>query len=201
MPSGQHKKLTARQSRLAVSARSFMLTPATNEIAMETIPQPPPNDPHLRWRFIRDVLVFQLKLIVGNIQNFVLVPVSLAAAALDLIVKGKREGEKFYWVMEWGRRTDEMIDVYSAIGGYHSSGSEHPLVKNLSIDALLAQVEGVIVREYEKGGTAASIKGAVDRVIDGMQAHGDKHATKLDEAFQTVAEKLKPKPGEPPEQN
>ena len=174
---------------------------------IEPTPELPPplsnQPPHTRWHFIRDVLAFQLKLIIGNIQNFVLVPVSLAAAALDLVIKGKRDGEKFYWVMEWGRRTDEMINVYGAIGGYHTTGGadEHPLVKKLSVDALLAQVEGVIVREYEKGGTAASIKGAVDRVIDDIQAKGDKHAAKLDDAFQKVAEKLKPKPGEPPEQN
>ena len=164
---------------------------------MEVLPPPllPNEPPHTRWHFIRDVLVFQLKLVIGNIQNFVLVPVSLAAAALDLVIKGDREGEKFYWVMQWGRRTDEMINVYSAIGGYYPSGGpdEHPLVKNLSMDALLAQVEGVIVREYEKGGTAASIKSAVDRVIDGMQAQGDKSKTKFDEAVQNVSEKWKAK--------
>jgi hypothetical protein len=163
-----------------------------------------PNEPpHTRWHFFRDVAVFQLKLVIGNLQNFVLVPISLAAAALDLVIKGKRHGEKFYWVMEWGRRTDEMIDVYSAIGGYHATGGEeeHPLVKNLSVDALLARVEGVIVREYEKGGTAASIKGAVDRIFDEAQAKSDKSAAKLDEAFQSVAGKFKPKPEEPPPQN
>lgn len=165
----------------------------------ELLPPLPPNElsntpPHTRWHFFRDVLVFQLKLIIGNIQNFVLVPVSLGAAFLDLFIKGKREGEKFYWVMQWGRRTDEMIDVYSAIGGYHPHGEdEHPLVKNLSMDTLLSQVEGVIVREYQKGGTAASIKSAVDRVIDGMQAKGDKHKTKFDEAVQNVSEKWKSK--------
>lgn len=166
-----------------------------SELPAETVPPSLPNEPpHTRWHFIRDVLVFQLKLIVGNLQNFVLVPVSLFAAFLDLFIKGEREGEKFYWVMNWGRRTDEMIDVYSAIGGYHPHGEdEHPLVKNLSMDALLAQVEGVIVREYEKGGTAASIKSAVDRVIDGMQSQGDKHKTKFDEAVQRTAEKWKSK--------
>jgi hypothetical protein len=156
----------------------------------DTPPPLLPNEPpHTRWHFFRDVAVFQLKLVIGNIQNFVLVPISLGAAFLDLFIKGKREGEKFYWVMQWGRRTDEMIDVYSAIGGYHPSGAadEHPLVKNLSMDTLLAQVEGVIVREYEKGGTAASIKGAVDRVIDGMQSQGDKSKTKFDDAVQSVS--------------
>jgi hypothetical protein len=168
----------------------------------EILPPPslPNEPPHTRWHFIRDVLVFQLKLVIGNIQNFVLVPVSLGAAVLDLFIKGEREGEKFYWVMQWGRRTDEMINVYSAIGGYYPSGGpdEHPVVKNLSMDALLANVEGVIVREYEKGGTAASIKGAVDRAIDEMQAHGDKHKSKFDDVIQRAAEKMKPKT--PPEE-
>jgi hypothetical protein len=158
-------------------------------------PLPPPNDPHLRWKFLRDVLVFQLKLILGNLQNFVLVPVSLVAAALDLFIKGNREGEKFYKVMDWGRRTDEMINVYSAIGGYHATSGENEtaMYGNYTVDALLGKVEGAIVREYEKGGTAASIKGAVDRAIDGMQAHGDKHKDKFDDAMQRAAEKFKPK--------
>ncbi|HWA31392.1 MAG TPA: hypothetical protein VG867_09845 [Rhizomicrobium sp.] len=167
---------------------------------------PPPNDPHLRWRFLRDVLVFQLKLVLGNLQNFVLVPVSLAAAVFDLFVKGTREGEKFYWVMNWGRRTDEMINVYGAIGGYHATGGdeEHAAMKDYNVDALLAKVEGAIVREYEKGGTAASIKSAVDRVIDGMQAKGDKQKAKIDEAVQRTDEAIrraadKFKPKTPPE--
>ena len=121
---------------------------------------PPPlsnQPPHTRWHFIRDVLAFQLKLIIGNIQNFVLVPVSLAAAALDLLIKGKRHGEKFYWVMEWGRRTDEMINVYSAIGGYHATGgeNEHAMYGDYTVDSILSKVESAIVREYQKGGTAA----------------------------------------------
>ncbi|HSC60296.1 MAG TPA: hypothetical protein VLC29_03620 [Rhizomicrobium sp.] len=154
---------------------------------------PPPNDPHLRWKFLRDVLVFQLKLILGNLQNFVLVPVSLVAAALDLFIKGNREGEKFYKVMDWGRRTDEMINVYSAIGGYHATGDEDEkdMYGNYTVDAVLARVENVIVREYQKGGTAASIKGAVDSAIDGMQAHGGKHKEKIDEAMQRTDEAIR----------
>ena len=50
------------------------------------------------------------------------------------------------------------------------------------------------MREYEKGGTAASIKGAVDRAIDGMQAQGDKHKEKFDDVMQRAADKFKSKP-------
>ena len=172
---------------------------------------PPPIDPHLRWKFFRDVLVFQLKLMLGNLQNFALVPVSLVAAALDLFVKGKHEGEKFYWVMNWGRRTDEMINVYGAIGGYHATpgdeDGEDAMKKDFTVDSVLARIEGVIVREYEKGGTAATIKGAVDRVIDDMHAKGGKHREKIDGAIQQAdtalrraADKLRPEPAAPPPQ-
>jgi hypothetical protein len=173
----------------------------------EILPPLPPNDPHLRWKFLRDVLVFQLKLILGNLQNFVLVPVSLAAAVLDLFIKGEREGEKFYKVMDWGRRTDEMINVYSAIGGYHATGgdNERAMYGDFTVDTIVEKVEGAIVREYQKGGTAANIKSAVDRAIDGMQSHGDKHKEKFDEAMQRTddairraTDKFKPKPDSDP---
>ena len=71
-----------------------------------------------RWRFIRDVLVFQVKLLLDNVRDFALVPVSLGAAIVDLIFKGEREGALFYKVLRWGAHSEEVIDVYSAI--------EHP---------------------------------------------------------------------------
>ena len=36
--------------------------------------------PDHRWRFWRDVLVFQLKMFIGNLRDFALMPVSLGAA-------------------------------------------------------------------------------------------------------------------------
>ena len=51
------------------------------------------NEP--RWRFFRDVLVFQLKIFIGNLRDFALMPVSVAAAVLDLVNKGDREGSRF----------------------------------------------------------------------------------------------------------
>ena len=57
-----------------------------------------------------------------------------------------------------------MIDVYSAIEGHARGG---PVINpNYTVDAVIARLEGVLVRECEKGGTAASIKTAMDRAID-----------------------------------
>ena len=42
-----------------------------------------------RWRFFRDVVVFELKMFIGNLRDFALMPVSLGAAIIDLVSKGR----------------------------------------------------------------------------------------------------------------
>jgi hypothetical protein len=71
--------------------------------------------PHTRWVFIRDVLVLQWKLLLGNVHNFVLIPATLVAAALDLVFKSGPHGSRFYRVLDWGRRAEEAINLYGAL--------------------------------------------------------------------------------------
>ena len=115
-----------------------------------------------RWRFLRDVLVFELKMLLDNLRDFALMPLSLGAALFDLLVKGEREGALFYRVLKWGAHSEKVIDVYSAIKE-HERAEINP---SYTVDAVVARLEGVVVREIEKGGTAASIKAAMDRTID-----------------------------------
>lgn len=122
----------------------------------------PHRDTGDRWKFLRDVLVFQLKMLLDNLRDFALMPISLGAALFDLVVKGEREGALFYQVLRWGAHSERVIDVYSAI----ESHEETTINPNYTVDAVVARLEGVLVRECEKGGTAASIKAAMDRTID-----------------------------------
>jgi hypothetical protein len=135
-----------------------------------------PSQADARWRFLRDVIVFQLKMLLDNVRDFALMPVSLIAAVIDLIYKGEREGALFYKVLRWGAHSEEVINVYSAIkrqplGGFKVN-PEH------TVDAVVERLEGVLKREYEKGGTAASIKTAMDRTLDqlhrGTRDKGDR---------------------------
>src|ERR1700745_520274 len=82
---------------------------------MNLLSPPPPGGSGERWRFLRDVMVFQLKLLLDNLRDFALVPISLGAALIDLVYKGEREGALFYKVLRWGAHSEEVIDVYSAI--------------------------------------------------------------------------------------
>jgi hypothetical protein len=142
-----------------------------------------------RWKFLRDVLVFQLKLLLDNLRDLALMPVSLGAALIDLVSKGEREGALFYKVLNWGAHSEAVIDVYSAIEDQQTS--RLAIKPKYTVDAVIARLEGVLVRECEKGGTAASIKAAMDRAID--QLHKETGGTR-DQASKAVvrgADKLR----------
>jgi hypothetical protein len=127
-------------------------------------PEGIPEDAHARWKFLRDVMVFQFKLVLGNLHNFLFVPVSLVAAAADLLFKSGRQGSRFYKVMEWAEHGDEAIGLYSALEDNVAAG-----FKARSVDAVVSRIEDVIVREYAKGGTTASVMAAVDRALGRIQ--------------------------------
>lgn len=132
-----------------------------------TDPSPPQTSSERRgrWPFIHDVLVLQLKLLIGNVHNLILVPATTGAAVLDLLFKSEEHGSRFYRVLEWGRRADEAIDLYGALDRH-----DDELKRHYTVDGLVKQVEDAIVREYKNGGTAASVKAAVDRVLDRLRS-------------------------------
>jgi hypothetical protein len=142
-----------------------------------------------RWTFIRDVVVFQLKLFLDNLRDLVLMPVALAAAIIDLFVRGEREGALFYKVLRWGAHSEEVINVYSAIEHHDPGGFR--ISEAFTVDGVIARLQGVVVREIEKGGTAATIKTAMDRAID--QLHSETGSAR--DAVVRTAGKLREKLG------
>jgi hypothetical protein len=154
-----------------------------------TIPRGNSND---HWKFLRDVIVFQLKMLLDNVRDFALMPISLVAALIDLIFKGERQGTLFYQVLRWGAHSEEVINVYSAIDT-HWRPAVNP---NYTVDAVISRLEGVVVRECEKGGTAASIKTAMDRAIGQIQVETSGPRDRAREAVARAADKLRGKFGE-----
>lgn len=150
-------------------------------------PAPPPAESNAdrRWKFIRDVGVFEFKLALNNLHNFFQIPLTFAVAVFDLVAGGKTEGERFYKLVEMGRTIDDSIDIYSIV-----AHRERRLNQDYTVDAVVGKLEDVIIREYEKGGTAASVKAAVDRAIDKMQASTGTHANKLADVVKTTADKI-----------
>ena len=148
-------------------------------LPLSTLPRADADD---RWKFVRDVMVFQLKLFLDNVRDLVLMPVSLVAALIDLILRGEREGARFYKVLRWGQHSEAVIDVYSAIE--HHEPGDFKVSRDYTVDGVIARLESVLKREVEKGGTAASVKAAMDRAID--QLHAETGA-KREQAREMVA--------------
>jgi hypothetical protein len=156
----------------------------------------PPTSSDARWKFLRDVLVFQLKMFLDNVRDFALMPVSLAAAVIDLFYRGEREGALFYKVLRWGSHSEMVIDVYSAISDHPAS--DFRVSPAYTVDGVVARLENVVVREVEKGGTAATVKAAMDRAID--QLHAETGGAR--DAVVRTADKLRSKlEGEPREKD
>jgi len=144
-----------------------------------------------RWKFMRDVLVFQLKMLLDNVRDLVLMPVSLVAALIDLVLRGEREGARFYKVLRWGAHSEDVIDVYSAIE--HHARSDFKISPAYTVDGVIARLENVVVREVEKGGTAASIKSAMDRAIDQLHSETGGARDKARDVVARTADRLREK--------
>jgi hypothetical protein len=109
-----------------------------------------------RWSLLRDVLVFQLKLGVDALRDVLLSPLSLLAAALDLVRGTDRERLHFHELLALGRRSEGWIDLFGAAHGGDDPG----------LDRVVARVEKLVVEQYERGGITAQAKDAIDRSLD-----------------------------------
>ncbi len=65
-----------------------------------------------RWRLMRDVVVFQIKLGMEAVLDITLIPVSLAAAGLDLVLGNWRQPRWFHAVLRFGERCEHWIDLW-----------------------------------------------------------------------------------------
>jgi len=101
-----------------------------------------------RNQLIRDALLLQVKLLIGAARDLAVVPVTLAAALLDLILSKSQPPRFFHQVLRLGERSDEWIDVWSA--ARHQSEQRGP------VDSILASVEEV-VRDPKVGAYRARV--------------------------------------------
>ena len=65
-----------------------------------------------RWRLLRDVVVFQIKLAMEVLLDLTLIPVSLAAAAVDLLLGNWRRPRWFHAVLRFGERCEHRINLW-----------------------------------------------------------------------------------------
>ena len=102
-----------------------------------------------RRTLVRDVLMLQVKLLLGAARDLALTPITLAAAAIDLALSRRQAPRYFHQVQRLGERSDHLIDVWSAI-------RDKDAPQRTNVDTLLASVEEV-VRDPKVGAHRARV--------------------------------------------
>ena len=95
------------------------------------------SDRGTRWRLLRDVVVFQIKLGMEAVLDITLIPASLAAAGLDLVLGNWRRPRWFHAVLRFGERCENWIDIWRIA----TPGSDEP---QSEADAVIRSVETLI---------------------------------------------------------
>ena len=117
---------------------------------------------------MRDVAVFQVKLLFDGLRDLLLVPISIGAGLISLLNAGKKPGSEFYDLLRFGRRSERWINLFGAAQHYHGPASEDDRFPAEDIDELVARVESFVVDEYHKGGITAQAKDRVDKALDSL---------------------------------
>lgn len=63
---------------------------------------------------LRDLMIFQLKLMLDSAKDIVLSPLAIAAAAADILFPTEHTGKRFYMVMRIGERFDQYLSLWGA---------------------------------------------------------------------------------------
>ena len=144
-----------------------MSTTDHRENALQVIPEKLDEQRPDRWTLIRDVAVFQGKLLLDGLRDLLLSPVSIFLAILDLFLGDRGTGRRFYNLLHLGRQTDHWINLF---GDANRVPPPEPTpYSDRSVDELLVDLEHRVRRDYEKGGVTASAKDGIDKALDAIQ--------------------------------
>ena len=119
-----------------------------------------------RWTLIRDVAVFQVKLVFDGLRDVLLVPISLISGIVSLVRGGGRPSSEFYDLLKVGRRSERWINLFGAATHYHGPPGEEDKFAIEDIDVMVSRVESFVVDEYRKGGVTAQAKERLDNALD-----------------------------------
>ena len=131
----------------------------------DTDANPPKTD---RWTLIRDIAVFQMKLIVDGLRDLILLPISLGVGLYSLIKGGNEPGTEFYDLLRVGRRSEHWINLFAAADRSGAPGALDDLFPNADIDDMVSRLENFVVDEYNKGGVTAQAKKQLDQALNRM---------------------------------
>jgi hypothetical protein len=129
----------------------------------------------LRWRLLRDLGSFVLKVGLEAIRDLVLIPLALLAGVAGLVLSPGDPARFFRDVLRLGARFDDFLDLFGA-----AARDVTLRAQATRVDDFVDGIEAVLREQHQKGGVTATAKDAIDRALD------------------AVSDALQERPGPPP---
>ena len=134
-----------------------------------------------RWTLIRDVAVFQVKLVFDGFRDLLLLPISLIAGFASLIKGGRTPSSDFYDLLRVGRRSELWINLFGAASHMHGPPSDEDRFPVEDVDEMVSRVESYVVDEYRRGGVTAQAKERLDKALDLVHKKARRRKNREDE--------------------
>lgn len=98
---------------------------------------------------LRDLVIFQAKLMLDGVKDLVLSPLAILAAAADMIWPGEHTGHRFYGVVIIGERFDRWLNLFGAAD--HASAARGGLfgASRAGSDTMLGRLEAMVLGHDE----------------------------------------------------
>lgn len=111
------------------------------------------------WRCVlRDVLMFQLKLVVDGLKDLCLAQLALGAALVDLLRRDGTPGRRFYGIVALSERFDGWLDLHEPLSRVPEDAPDYAPAAGRSVGNLVDRVEtsarGVVRRSHGAFGNA-----------------------------------------------
>jgi len=92
-----------------------------------------------RRQILRDIVIFELKLWLEGFKDVLLMPLSLGAAVIDLLLPGWTGRGALYGIKRQGDRFERWVDLYGALQKRTGDEERSPLTAS-SLDDVLNEV-------------------------------------------------------------
>ena len=126
---------------------------------------------------IRDVAVFQFKLVVDGLRDLFLVPVSLIAGLVSLVTgRDGAPGQQFYQVLAAGKQSELWIDLFGALRNAPENVEQPVPFPDAKMDQILDGIEAFVVDEARRGGITAQARARFEKTLRGFQDRRHTHA-------------------------
>jgi hypothetical protein len=112
-----------------------------------------------RGVLIRDLILFQIKLVLDSLKGIALFQASIVAAVIDVIFMPITRGRLFYSVLRFSERVDLWLNLYGASEGAQNDADGLFGTSRAGAPTFLGKLEQV-VREKEREFVRSGFRGA-----------------------------------------